>query len=112
MATRTLSLLVMAGALLQGRCLVPRGGSASMLLARGRPGLFSAPGAFAKSDSTARISTPFLQAQPPFIVSAASSECSSLEEDSNKKMTGRPHTAESRARISAANKGNVPWNKG
>ena len=25
---------------------------------------------------------------------------------------GRPHTAESRAKISAANKGKTPWNKG
>jgi hypothetical protein len=25
---------------------------------------------------------------------------------------GRPHTAESRAKISAANKGKLPWNKG
>lgn len=27
-------------------------------------------------------------------------------------IQGRPHTAESRAKISAANKGKTPWNKG
>merc|ERR1719310_2673598 len=94
-----LRLLVIAGVLLQGRCFVRlHSSSTNVLAARGRPGFLSVGRA-------ARQHFP--------IATAAAGDSSAVGDGmpEKKKVAGRPHTPESRARISAANKGNVPWNK-
>jgi len=48
----------------------------------------------------------------PVDVNNADATCDTSTQTSKKSRVGRPHTDASRAKISAANKGKVPWNKG